>query len=105
MSTVRLDRILSMLQAQGGKDSFLEFALAKEYEGLNRPDEALQTYQSLLERDPDYVGLYYHYGKLLEKKGQSEQAAAIYEAGIQIAQKLQDFHARGELQQALDFMD
>ena len=58
----RLKRLQSFLDASPG-DSFILFAIAKEYEKLNQPNEALDHYLTLKSNDPEYVGLYYHLGK------------------------------------------
>ena len=60
-------QILQEMLAKSPNDSFTLFAIAKEYEGLGKADQALDFYLTLREKDPDYVGLYYHLGKLYEK--------------------------------------
>jgi len=49
-------------------DSFLLFAIAKEHEKAGATDEALEYYLKLTATDPDYVGTYYHLGKLYEEE-------------------------------------
>ncbi len=78
-------------------DSFLLFAIAKEYEKLQNDEEALGHYLKLLERDPDYVGAYYHLGKLYERLDQLEKALDTYSTGMLAAQKAGDQHALSEL--------
>ena len=43
-------------------DSFVLFAVAKEYENAADTAGALEYYQKLHAADPGYVGLYYHLG-------------------------------------------
>lgn len=81
-------------------NSFLHFAIAKEYEKLDQLDTALQKYEYLLSHDPNYVGLYYHHAKLLEELGEDETALEIYGKGIAIAKAQNDLHALSELQNA-----
>lgn len=100
----RLEKIQAML-AKSPNDSFLHFALAKEYEQLGQEEQAGNTYAELLQKDSSYVGLYYHYGKWFERANKAADAATIYQQGIVQAQAAADLHARGELQQALDFLD
>jgi tetratricopeptide (TPR) repeat protein len=95
----RLEQLLDM-HRQNPKDSFLLFALAKEYEKLGKEEDALEWYQKLQQLDPDYVGVYYHLGKLFEEKGETEKALNTYARGIEVAQKLGDLHAKSELQSA-----
>lgn len=96
----RLDQLLAF-HAEEPNDSFVLFALAAEYVKLKQFDKALSTFQTLHESNPSYVGLYYHYGKLLHRMGRGDDAAAMYREGIAVATRLTDFHARSELQSAL----
>jgi tetratricopeptide (TPR) repeat protein len=100
MSTDRLLQLLEMLE-ESPKDSFLLFATAKEYENLNDPDQAQDYFQLLMATDPAYVGLYYHLGKLLEKQGLAEEAAGIYQKGMEVAKTQKDRHSYNELSGAL----
>ncbi|MEX0747959.1 MAG: tetratricopeptide repeat protein, partial [Rhodothermales bacterium] len=50
---------------------------------------------------PDYVGTYYHLGKLHEQEGRKEEAKETYRQGIATAQRLRDAHAESELREAL----
>jgi tetratricopeptide (TPR) repeat protein len=96
----RLPYLLQLLKASPA-DSFLLFAIAKEYEGAGDAAKALGFYEKLRATDPAYVGLYYHLGKLFEQKKDFEQAAFTYKEGIEVARKVSDFHALSELQGAL----
>ena len=73
--TSRLNQLLEF-QNNNPKDSFILFALAKEYEKLEERDEALAHYLKLVEMDVNYVGTYYHLGKLYEQLDQPETAFA-----------------------------
>ena len=99
MNQERLEQLQNLLQSSPN-DSFLLYAIAKEYEGLERVTEALQKYQELTELHPDYVGTYYHYAKLLEKEEETDKALSISEKGMLIARKIGDQHALGELSNA-----
>lgn len=92
----RLQLLQSML-AENPADPFLLFATAKEFEGLGETAEALHFYEKLRQSDPNYVGLYYHFGKLLEKTGDSDAALKIYDTGIEVAKSAGDRHAAAEL--------
>ncbi len=88
-----------MLQQQP-KDSFLRHALALEYSKAGDDAAAQQLFEELLGDSPDYVGSYYHLGKLLERNSQPEQALAWYVKGMAAAEKAGDRHALGELRGA-----
>ena len=49
---------------------------------------------------PDYVGTYYHLGKLLEKHNDTARAIVIYQKGMEAARTKRDMHAFSELQGA-----
>lgn len=95
-------RLLRDYLEKSPRDSFLRHALALEYMKTGSDAEAIALWQALLTDDPDYSGSYYHLGKALEKVGEEDLAKEIYEKGISIANKLNENHARNELQQALD---
>lgn len=100
MSTERLTQLLTLLE-KDPLDSFLTFAIAKEYESISQVDNALLYYIQLKKNDPDYIGLYYHIGKLYEAIGQNTIAIDHYKKGIEIGRRISDFHAVSELQTAL----
>lgn len=78
-------------------DSFTLFAIAKEHEKSGEANLALEFYERLRTADPDYVGLYYHLGKLHERNGNPERALDVYRKGMEVAKKSGDFHALSEL--------
>ncbi len=83
--------------ADSAQDSFLLFAIAKEYEGQQDDTAALRYYQQLQSADPDYVGLYYHLGKLYERRNEIATAFHTYTAGMAVARSARDSHALNEL--------
>ncbi len=100
----RIEKIIEMLSI-GGKDSFLQHALALEYIKMGKDDEALAQFNDLLEREPDYVGSYYHKAKLLEKNGKIDEALDTYEKGMEVAKRLNDKHSYSELMMAKEELE
>jgi len=100
MNSSRLEMLLQMLE-DDTTDSFVRYALAKEYEYCGSDDMAIEHFNILMRNDPDYVGLYYHLGKLYEKKEQNTLATDIYKQGISVSKKIKDFHSLSELNTAL----
>jgi tetratricopeptide (TPR) repeat protein len=98
-----MDRLETLLEyhKEDPDDSFIRFALASEYAKRGEEATALAWYEGLRDNDRQYVGTYYHLGKLYEKLDRSEEAIGAYKAGIQIASDHSDTHARSELQSAL----
>ncbi len=95
----RLQQLLQFHSASPD-DAFLLFALAKEHEKLENKATALDFYQKIVSTSPDYVGVYYHLGKLLEKTNAPEQALETYKSGMAVAKKIGDQHAFNELAEA-----
>jgi tetratricopeptide (TPR) repeat protein len=83
-------------------DSFLQHALALEYIKIGNDSEARKLFESILEREPAYVGSYYHLAKLLERTGENELAIQWYEKGMGAAKEVGDKHAYNELQAAYE---
>lgn len=90
-------RQLQNFYEQDPNDSFIRFALAKEYEKLGQLAEAQKQFEALRQHDPSYVGLYYHLGKLYEANGKAKAAWECYTMGMDSARKLNDQHALSEL--------
>lgn len=82
-------------------DPFTRFALAQEYLKRGQVDEALEFFEGLIENDPEYVGTYYHLGKLYVELDRPDEAKEIYRRGIKVAERKRDIKARAELQDAL----
>jgi tetratricopeptide (TPR) repeat protein len=95
-------QLLHTLLADQPQDPFLNHALALEEIKLGHDPEARRLFESLLALNPDYVGSYYHLGKLLERQGEEPKALEVYEKGMATAKKLGDQHALGELRAAYD---
>lgn len=95
----RLEKLQEFLK-ESPSDPFLKYAIATEILKLGNEKEAAEHFYKLVESDPDYVGTYYHLGKLLEKLDDEKEALRIYEQGIQVATKMRDSNALRELRQA-----
>ena len=96
----RLTKLKEFL-SENPNDSFLIFAIAKEYEKLNELNKAAENYDLIIQNEPEYVGVYYHRAKLHETLNENEQAVAVYKQGLEVAKRTKDFHAASELNTAL----
>lgn len=96
MATARLQQLYKFLEGSPN-DSFILFAIAKEYEKIGNKVKALDYYLKLKALDPDYVGTYYHLGKLYESNEDFRTAFFTYKDGMMIAKKMGDQHALSEL--------
>ncbi len=97
----RIERILSFLK-ENPNDSFLEHALALEYIKLGEVNKAKHIFLNLLNRDPAYIGSYYHLAKLLESSGLPDEAINWYRRGMIEAKKQNDMKTYNELETALE---
>ena len=97
----RIEKLKEFLQASP-HDSFLQHALALEYVKLNNDTAAKKLFSEIIEREPGYVGSYYHLGKLLERTGDNEAAIKVYEKGMEVAKAAKDNHSYSELQGAYE---
>ena len=97
----RIDRIREML-TENPTDSFLQHALALEYIKSGDDEQASSIFEELLNREPGYVGSYYHLAKLLERLGETDKAIVVYKQGMEEAMKAGDNHAFGELRGAYE---
>jgi len=96
----RLETLINMLKEQPA-DSFLLFALALEYVKLNDDTKASHYFNEILKHEPTYEGLYYHLGKLYERRSDFEKAKEIYSLGLEITRG-KNQKAYNEIQSALD---
>ena len=100
----RLDKLKEM-ERQKPDDAFLKFAIAQEYVGKHKYDKALAYFELLLETSPEYVPLYYQFGKLYELLDDLAAASDIYTKGIVVAKIANDLKTAGELNEALMLLE
>ena len=97
----RIAKLRELLQVNPS-DSFLQHALALECIKVGDYGAARNLFERLLNRDPSYVGSYYHIGKLCERSNDITGAIKWYEKGMEEASKAGENHAWGELKAAYD---
>lgn len=97
----RIERLRAFLKANPN-DSFVQHALALEYIKAGDDGAARQLFERVLQRDENYIGSYYHLGKLMERSGDTKGAIAVYEKGLAKAKVAGDQHAYNELLSAYE---
>lgn len=97
----RVEKLKLMLNEQPN-DSFILFALGLEMMKLNDEVAAESYFNLIIQNDPNYCGVYYHLGKLLEKTGRAQEALDVYDLGLKICKKLNEIHNYNELRSAFD---
>ena len=99
-----MDRISKLKEflAANPTDNFLQHALALEYIKLGDDEKARDLFEEIINREPGYIGSYYHLAKLQERLGETDKAVQVYKKGMEEAIKVGDNHAFGELRGAFE---
>ena len=97
----RIELLKSYLKSDPD-DAFTKYALALEFIKCGDDTEAEKLMENIFNVHTDYLPNYYHYGKLLERKGAIKGAIVIYQAGINRAKTERNSHTLSELQNACD---
>lgn len=92
----RIEQLLSFL-AIDEYDAFTLYSLGHEYKQMGEIEKAVNYFEQLRQKHPNYTGLYYHLGKAYEEIGEMEMGMKIFDIGVQIAEKQKDMHALSEL--------
>lgn len=103
MATNRIEILQQMLTADPA-NHFARYGLAMEYAKGGDLQQAMSEFDTLLDKDPDYVAAYFHGGQTLEKLGNVEKARQLYERGIDAATRKGDTHTRSEIEAALSLL-
>lgn len=92
----RISQIQHFLKDSPG-DNFLVHALALEFIKEGDDEKAAKCFTENIASNPAYIATYYHFGKLLERIGETEKAIEIYSTGMEFAKIAGDQHAYSEL--------
>ncbi len=84
------------------KDPFLLYAMGLEHFGSADYAAAEPWFEKCNEADQEYLAVYYQLGKTKEGLDKSQEAIAIYEAGIKLAEKENADRTLSELKSALE---
>jgi tetratricopeptide (TPR) repeat protein len=82
-------------------DSFSKFALALEFQKRENFKKTRILFEDIYKNDPEYVGVYYHLGKLYERLDMAAEARKIFQEGIEVAQNQKESRTEKELKEAL----
>lgn len=98
-------RDLAASLKENPNDSFIKFALALELLKKDDVSKAKVLFESILKQDPDYLGVYYHLGKLYENTGRLEDAKTMFKDGLEVARNQNDKRTELELTDALESLN
>lgn len=96
----RIEKLKEFLE-QNEADDFIQHALALEYIKIDDDITAEKLFMGILQRNPAYIGSYYHLAKLYERAGNEEDAIKTYEKGMVMSRET-DKHTYNELRAAYE---
>ena len=83
------------------QDVFLNYALAVEFVGEGKYEEAEKQYLKTLELNKEYLPCYYQLGQAAEKLKKEKEALEYYKRGADLAKKQNNNKALNELNEAI----
>ena len=100
----RLEKLESMYQ-DDPTDEFVCYGLAMEYRSLERHDDALGLFESLVSKEPAHVPSFFMMGQMLAEIGKTEDAKLALKSGIAAGREQGNDHAVGEMSEFLATLD
>lgn len=89
--------MLQSLLDANPNDAFTRYAIAMELTKAGRHDDALEAYDEVIRRNPDYVPGYQMKAQLLMELDRHEDAEGVIKAGMDKAEAAGNNKAYGEL--------
>jgi Tfp pilus assembly protein PilF len=103
-TTQRMRQLEQMLQRQPD-DPFLLYGMAMEFKKADQPRQALDYFDRVLRRDPNYCYAYYQRAQVHESLGDVDAAKRSLREGVEAADRAGDGHARQEIEAALALLE
>jgi len=88
--------------AQNPEDAFARYGLAMEYRQRGEVSQAMEQFDTLRERHPDYSAGYQMAAQTLMAAGRLQEADERLRLGIAAAQRAGNRHAAAEMEEMLD---
>ena len=96
-----IKRLAANIQ-KNSEDLFSKFALALELLKRNQVNRAKLLFESVYKQDPEYLGVYYHLGKLYQSIDLLDDALFMFKKGVDVATKKNDLRTKSELLEAIN---
>jgi len=96
--------ILEAFVATHPKDPFARYGLALECANSGDLEAAAGQFQQLLADNPDYIAGYHQYAQLLRRLDRNLEARQTLTAGIEVARRVGNDHARSEMESLLGLL-
>ena len=100
MRNPRIDNLMVMLKEEP-QDLFLNYALAVEFVGEQKYEEAEKQFLKTTAINSDYLPCYYQLGQTAEKLNKEKEALEYYHRGAELAKKQNNNKALNELNEAI----
>ena len=100
MKNSRIDNLIGMLKEEP-EDVFLNYALAVEFVGEGKYEEAERQFLKTNKLDADYLPCYYQLGQVAEKLNKEKEALEYYHKGVELAKKQSNNKTLNELNEAI----
>lgn len=100
MKNSRKDTLIEMLEKEP-EDLFLNYALAVEFAGEQKYEEAEQQFLKTIAINSEYLPCYYQLGQVAEKIRTEKEALEYYKKGLVLAQQQNNQKAVNELNEAI----
>jgi len=104
VASQRMRQLLQMLERQPD-DPFLLYGVAMEHKKAGRAALALEFFEKVLRRDPNYCYAYYQRAQVQESLGDVGAAGRTLREGLEAAARSGDEHARQEIEAALALLE
>jgi Tfp pilus assembly protein PilF len=104
VTSPRMRQLQKMLESQPD-DAFLLYGVAMEHKKAGEPALALESFDKVLRRDPNYCYAYYQRAQVHESLGDVEAAKRSLREGLEAADRSGDGHARQEIEAALALLE
>jgi tetratricopeptide (TPR) repeat protein len=102
--TPRMRQLQQMLLREPD-DPFLLYGMGMEHKKADEPTRALEFFDQVLRRDPNYCYAYYQRAQVQESLGEVEAAKRTLREGIEAARRSGDAHALSEIETALTLLE
>lgn len=95
-------KALKEFLAKDPDDAFSRYALALEYRGMGESENAVAELKELVRRDSKYLAAYQQLGQIFNKLNKTTEAKRYYRKGIEVAEEVNDIHAKREMEEELE---
>ena len=94
--------MLTEILAANPADTFARYGLAMEYSKAGQTERALEEFNALLEKNPDYTPGYFMAAQTLASAGRIDEAKRMLVDGISSARRMGNQHAQSEMTAMLE---